>query len=62
MILNNEFSMSSSAQDAFNVWTLDFLSKADIIRAVAEHSVHFVVFSPLPHDWNQWASRYDYEN
>ena len=59
--INNQFTVSSTSQDVIYAWTLDFLKKSDIIRAVAEHHLHIVVFSPFVHNYNQWLCKFDFD-
>jgi hypothetical protein len=54
-ILNNDFIVSSTAQNTVSAWSLEFLKKEQVIRAAGEFDVHFVVFSPHPHNFNSWG-------
>ena len=38
---------------------MDFLRKEDMIRAIGEHHVHFVIFSPHKHNYNAWTFKHN---
>ncbi|CDW71365.1 UNKNOWN [Stylonychia lemnae] len=61
VIINNQFTVSSTSQDIVYARTLDFLRKSEVLRAIAEHHVHFVIFSPYQHNYNAWTFKYDPE-
>jgi hypothetical protein len=40
---------------------MDFLRKDELIRAIGEHHVHFIIFSPHKHNYNAWTFKEDPE-
>lgn len=38
-----------------SAWTLEFLEKQQVIRAVGEFEVKFVIFSPQQHNFVSWG-------
>ncbi len=61
-ILNHEFLISSTAQNTISAWTIEFLEKQQVIRAVGEFDVKFVIFSPMQHNFISWGLRKCMEN
>ena len=55
VILNNDFTITSTAQNGVNAWSLEFLDKNQLIRAVSEFDMHVVVFSPQQHNFISWG-------
>ena len=55
VIINNEFNITSKAQETLTAWALQFIEKRQLIRAVSEFNVHFAIFSPHPHNFISWA-------
>eukprot|EP00347_Sterkiella_histriomuscorum_P009341 403341583 len=62
IIINNQITISSTSQDVVQAWTMDFLRKDELLRAIAEHHVHFVIFSPHKHNYNAWTFKFDPES
>ena len=56
-IINNDFLITSTAQNTLTAWTIEFLEKQQVIRAVGEFDVRFVVFSPQQHNFVSWGLR-----
>lgn len=54
-ILNNDFTVSSTSQNTVNAWSLEFLKKEQVIKAAGDFDVHFIVFSPHPHNFISWG-------
>ena len=54
-LLNNEFTVSSTSQNLVNAWSHEFLIKSQVVRAAGEFDVHFVIFSPHPHNFVAWS-------
>jgi hypothetical protein len=55
VIINNDFNITSKAQETVSSWALQFVEKRQLIRAVSEFDVHFVIFSPHPHNFISWG-------
>ena len=54
-ILNNEFALTSYLSDEFKAYPLEFLNKNQLIRAISDFNIHFVIFSPLTHNPIGWS-------
>ena len=55
VIMNNDFLISSTAQNTVSAWTMEFLDKKQVIRAISEFDVHFAIFSPHTHNFISWG-------
>eukprot|EP00347_Sterkiella_histriomuscorum_P009216 403342079 len=60
-IINDKFTISNVSQDVIQAQTLVFLKKDEMLRAISQHKVHFVIFSPNQHDYNAWVTKYSFQ-
>eukprot|EP00347_Sterkiella_histriomuscorum_P010157 403377385 len=61
VIINDKFTISNVSQDIIQAQTLVFLKKDDMLRAISQHNVHFIIFSPQLHDYNAWVTKYEFQ-
>jgi hypothetical protein len=54
-IIDYEFNITSKVSETVSSWTLQFLEKKQLIRAVGEFDIRFVIFSPRPQDFIYWG-------